>query len=198
MHFNSKEHMAQELLAGKRFKTTNGSVIYFDPKQSASPFRYDYDAMSAAWDSYGNDIWEEVKPSVHQDLIDSYQPGQAWQYRLEDEDSFIDCKVDDEWVEPEWKETTSYRLHPHNTLIQEHNKGAKIQYYSEGNWVNVWKPNWLENIQYRIKPITVHEWMFKAIGSTKWMIEVLLMSEEEAKSYFKDVEYRQTGRSWEE
>jgi hypothetical protein len=154
--------------------------------------------MGVAWNSYDRDIWEEVKPNVHQDLRNSYQPGQAWQYKLKSEDFYRNCTKDDEWVEPEWHEATSYRLHPYNTLIQEYNNGAKIQHNSDGEWLDIAKPDWFDSVQYRIKPTTVHEWMFKAIGSTKWMIEVLLMSEEEAKSYFKDVEYRQTGRSWEE
>jgi hypothetical protein len=44
---------------------------------------------------------------------------------------------------------------------------------------------------------TVYEWMLKSKFSHKWMVEDLLMSEEEAKDYFDKHEYQKTGRSWE-
>jgi hypothetical protein len=196
MQFESKTHMTKALLDGRWFRVGTSGTIHYD-ETYANPFRLDNTDIGNLWELYNKDIWTEVKPRhPHQDLMDSYQPGQAWQYWTSS-GSYQSCKANGLWVEPTWGPSNRYRLHPHNTLIQAYNSGAKIQCTKDGNWMDTANPSWIDYIQYRIKPTTIYEWMFKAIGSTKWMIEVLLMTEDEAKNYFKDVEYRQTGRSWE-
>jgi hypothetical protein len=179
--------------------------------------------MDRVWEDYGEDIWEEVtthrmpifngawdlcqrtlveeaKPRhVHQDLIDSYQDGQAWQYKMAGEDAYSDCKKNGVWVEPKWGARKTYRLHPHNELIQAHNNSAKIQAYVCGDWVEEPYPDWYEDTKYRIAPtkefVLIYEWRFKTPGG--WMIESLLMSEKDAKVYFERHEYQKTGRYWE-
>jgi hypothetical protein len=203
MKFNSKAHMAQELIAGKRFENHVGGVIFYDAS-SYNPYRYDEDEMSGVWDTYCKDIWTEIECEerhVHQDLIDSYKEGQAWQYSIPPMcDFYSDCKKDGAWVEPEWSEDSIYRLHPYNDLIQAHRNGAEIQYNTFcGKWVDTANPNWLEVIRFRIKPTpkVVYEWMYKSKFTNKWLVEDVLMCEKEAKDRFRKREYRKTGRSWE-
>jgi hypothetical protein len=131
MKFESK---AQELL-GKRFRNDNGDTIYFDP----------------------NEVWTEVKPRhIHQDLIDSYREGQAWQYtNCKTTDVWEDCFCAEEyWFEPLWNRSNQYRLHPHNDLIQAHSNGAVIQVKGNDEWGDAPNPSWFEDTQYRIKPQT--------------------------------------------
>jgi hypothetical protein len=199
MKFESKAHMAQELIAGKRFKNESGSIIHFDDNKEF-PFRYGDHPLTLLWGSFASDVWDEVKPShVHQDLIDAYKAGQAWQYtQLGMIGLYRDCKANGVWVEPDWDECVTYRLHPHNALIQEHRDGAKIKAYICGDWIEEPNPDWYEDTKYRVKPDTntVYEWMLKSRFNHKWMVEDLLMSEEEAKDYFDEHEYQKTGRSW--
>jgi hypothetical protein len=110
---------------------------------------------------------------------------------------YTDCECDGEWTEPAWDERITYRLHPHNDLIQAHKNGAKIQAYVCGDWVEEPYPDWYEDTQYRVKPDTktVHEWMFK--GDDGWGVISALMSEREAEKCFAGHEYRKTGRAWE-
>jgi hypothetical protein len=198
MKFDSKKQMAQELLSGKRFKNTAGLVIHYDTR-FPNPFRCGANDMIGVWNTYNEDIWTEVKSHhAHQNLIDSYQEGQAWQYMEPVRGAYRDCKNNGVWVEPDWEELNTYRLHPHNEIIQKHRNGAKIQAHFCGNWVDDSNPCWHESIRYRVKPTTeiVYEWMFKP--NQKWVIMSVLMSEEEAKKCFDGREYRKTGRSWEE
>jgi hypothetical protein len=68
MKFESKAHMAQELINGKRFTNNGEFVIYYDPTH-VNPFRCNSDEMSHIWDTYYLDIWAEDNPQhVHQDL----------------------------------------------------------------------------------------------------------------------------------
>jgi hypothetical protein len=199
MKFDSKSHMVQELIAGKQFESSSGAIICYNAAFS-NPFRYDEDAMLSIWDAYDEDIWTEVKQHhVHQDLIDNYRKGQAWQYKPAGKELYTDCIVSGIWVEPVWAEDTVYRLHQHNDLIQAHRKGAEIQVYDQGEWVNVFNISWHEDTQYRIKPATstVYEWIYKSKYDNKWLVEDTLMSEKEAKDRFRKREYRKTGRSWE-
>jgi hypothetical protein len=199
MKFNSKAHMAQELIAGKRFKDNAGFVIYYDEKL-IDPFRCGEDELRDAWCDYNRDIWTEVKPRhIHQDLIDSYEEGQAWQYRYSVDDDWLNVTYSSVFCEPSWKEKTHYRLHPHNEHILAHRNGAKIQAHICGEWVEQVTPDWYTDTQYRIKPDTkvVHEWMYKARFSQKMLVEPLLMTEEEAKEFFDDQPHQKTGRSWE-
>jgi hypothetical protein len=159
MKFESKAHMAQELMSGKRFTNNGEFVIYYDPTR-VNPFRCNSYEMSHIWDAYYLDVWEEVKPKhVHQDLIDSYREGQVWQYRHNSKASWLDLS----------------------------------------NHLTSWQPDWDEDTQYRIKPATkiVYEWMFKSKFEDKWMIEEVLLDEEEAKTCFKEHAYRKTGREFE-
>lgn len=201
MRFESKAHMAQELLSGKRFRNKAGTIIHYNENKSYSPFRIGEDSMSSTWDTYIKDIWEEVKPRhVHQDLIDSYEKGQAWQY-LEPHMAGLwqDSKSCNTWIEPCWNERNEYRLHPYNDLIQAFNNGAKIQYNYNGKWADTTNPNWCVYLQHRIKPTTktIYEWMYKSMLDNKWEVESLIMDEKEAKKYFCKQEYKKTGRSWE-
>jgi hypothetical protein len=199
MKFNSKVHMAQELIAGKRFADDIDVVVYYDEKLP-NPFRYGSSEMNGIWDDYNKDIWTEVKPRhVHQDLIDSYQEGQVWQYRHSSNANWRDLSNHLTDWQPDWKEDTQYRLHPHNELIQAHRNGAKIQAYICGDWIEEPYPDWYEDTQYRVKPVTktVYEWMFKTKYKNNWIVESILLSEEEAKHYFNKHEYQKTGRSWE-
>jgi hypothetical protein len=201
MKFKSKAHMAQELIAGKRFKTSAGTIIYYND-ELVNPFRCEEDEMSGIWDSYILDIWTELKsPHIHQYLIDSYREGQAWQYTTASlRGLYLSIKNQDEWVEPSWDECIVYRLHPHNELIQEHRNGAKIQTYVCGSWIEEYNPDWYEDSQYRVKPNTktVYEWMFMSKLSYAWELEALLLSEEGAGEFYGDAyKYRKTGRSWE-
>jgi hypothetical protein len=202
MKFKSKAHLARELISGKRFMTRAGTVIHYNDEFS-NPFRCEEDEMRGIWDSYNLDIWTEIEDKerhIHQDLIDSYQEDQAWQFSLPSMcDVYYNCKKDDEWIEPEWDQNVTYRLHPYNDLIQAHRNGAVIQYKTFCNkWVDTPNPNWLEVIQFRIKPPTkvVYEWIYKSKFTDKWLVEELLMSEEEAKRHFNKREHRKTGRSW--
>jgi hypothetical protein len=200
MKFKSKAHMAQELMAGKRFADDIDVVVYYDEKLP-NPFRYGSNEMLSIWDDYSKDIWTEVKPKhVHQDLIDSYQDGQVWQYRHNINADWLDLSNHLTSWQPDWKEDTQYRLHPHNDLIQAYHNGAKIQVYSNSEWVDIeLEPYWHEASQYRIKPLTkiVYEWAAETGFSHRLMIIPLLMSEEEASEYFHGRKYRKTGRSWE-
>jgi hypothetical protein len=156
--------------------------------------------MSSIWNEYDKDIWTEVKPRhIHQDLIDSYQEGQVWQYRNDGDANWINLSTRCVYRQPAWKEDTQYRLHPHNDLIQAHRNGAKIQTYICGDWVEEPNPDWYEDTQYRIKPLTktVYEWMFNPKCSNNWVVISELMSEEKAERYFIENGYRKTGRSWE-
>jgi hypothetical protein len=225
MKFDSKAHMVRELLAGKKFKdrTRNNGILYYD-ERLINPFQYGKEPAFGIWQMYDKDIWEEIKPqntpiiggpydlcqsnvveevkprNVHQDLIDSYQEGQAWQYTEPHMDGlYQDCRCHNVWVEPCWDESTIYRLHPHNAFIQAHRNGAKIQAYICGDWVEEPHPDWYEDTQYRVKPATktVYEWMSKNQLDGAWVTTSLLMSEEEAKRHFIGYEYQKTGRSWE-
>jgi hypothetical protein len=113
---------------------------------------------------------------------------------------YQDCRCHDVWVEPCWDESTIYRLHPHNDLIQAHRNGAKIQVCSNGEWVDIeLEPYWYEDAQYRIKPSTkiVYEWMYKPKSGNNWFIAYMLMDEKLAKVELTKYEYRKTGRTWE-
>jgi hypothetical protein len=207
--------MAQELISGKRFFLLHDGAhriaeIYYDAKAMGSPFRIRSmpkgSEMKSSWDDWGKDIWEEIKPRhVHQDLIDSYQEGQAWQYRPTCSPRWENCRYrSGGWFIPEWREGVDYRLHPHNELIQAHSNGAEIQYYTHGDdeycWVDDPTPCWDTYLMYRIKPklATLYEWMVRKHGA--WHVQSELCTESEAPSVFSAgyiVKYRKTGRSWE-
>jgi hypothetical protein len=197
MKFDSKAHMAQELIAGKKFTSHLGGTIHYDPSEDLTcPFRYGDKSIGGVWELYNRDIWEEVKSHhVHQDLIDSYQEGQLWQFKGPDQKDWDSILIS----RPRWCPSFSYRLHPHDGLIQAHSRGVKIQEYIHGKWVESTNPSWDEDIQYRIKPNTktVYEWMFNPKCSNNWVIISELMSEEKAERYFIENGYRKTGRSWE-
>jgi hypothetical protein len=115
---------------------------------------------------------------------------------------YADCVLNGVWIKPSWDERITYRLHPHNALIQAHQCGAKIQAYVDalGAWVEQANPDWDTDVQYRVKPTTkvIHEWMFMAKLSYAWELEALLLSEEEAGEFYGDAyKYQKTGRSWE-
>jgi hypothetical protein len=202
MKFDSKAHMAQELISGKRFTGDSEFVIYYDSKH-VNPFRCNSDEMSGIWNSYCLDIWVEDKQHrAHQNLIDSYKEGQAWQYKGATKNtSFWVNSIDDDgdWCEPSWLRSVQYRLHPHNELIQAFNKGAKIEYLTSDGWAETTHPTWNEDTQYRIKPSTkiVYEWMYKPKSSNNWFIAYMLMDENLAKVELAKYEYRKTGRAWE-
>jgi hypothetical protein len=201
MKFKSKAHLAQELINGKKFVTRAGTVIHYNDEYS-NPFRCEEDGMLGIWNLYNIDIWTEVVElrHIHQDLIDSYQEGQAWQFTIPNMDGrYANCTNQGVWIKPAWEEHVTYRLHPLNDFIQAHNSGAKIEYYVRGNWVVDADPDWYEYIQYRVKPVTqtVYEWMYKSKYDNKWLVEDVLMSEKEAKAQFHEREYQKTGRSWE-
>ncbi len=61
MRFESKTHMAQCLLEGRRFRDEYGCEIFFDPSKSRSPFRYGDEDLDWKW-NYFNDEWEEIIP----------------------------------------------------------------------------------------------------------------------------------------
>jgi hypothetical protein len=202
--------MAQELIAGKRFVNKHSDVIRYDESFRNSPFRIsrynnidDSVPMVDEWNAFGQNIWTEVKPcNVHQDLIDSYKEGQAWQYKGATKNtSFWSDSIDDagDWCEPSWLSSVQYRLHPYNDLIQAHRNGAKIQAYICGEWVEEPNPDWYEDTEYRIKPSTkiVYEWMYKPKSSNNWFIAYMLMDEKLAKVELVKYEYRKTGRAWE-
>ena len=149
---------------------------------------------------------------IHQDLIDSYKPGQAWQFKQrqawqfkQNRGDWEDCIHDKTglWFQPTWRTNVDYRLHPHNELIQAHRNGEEIQYYTHGDdeycWVDDPTPCWDTYLMYRIKPklATLYEWMVRKHGA--WHVQSELCTESEAPSVFSAgyiVEYRKTGRSW--
>jgi hypothetical protein len=203
MKFKSKAHMVQELIAGKRFLDTESrdkSIIYYDP-DAPSPFRYGNLSMAAVWNRFYKDIWQEIESShVHQDLIDSYKEGQAWQYKEAHQAAWHNSKNADTWMSPVWNETTEYRLHYHNDLIQEFNAGADIEFFDDyhNKWVSASSPTWDEGTKYRIKAKTktVYEWM--ACYDGKWRISGTVMTEAHAAKCFNlAAEYQKTGRSFE-
>lgn len=99
------------------------------------------------------ELREQCKPRhVHQELIDNYQEGQAWQLKSRSTPDWCDSKIG-KWLEPEWLVDHEYRIHPHNDLIQAHKNGAKIQVMESGGyWSDADKPTWEEHLKYRIKP----------------------------------------------
>jgi hypothetical protein len=199
MKSDSKARPAQELIEGKRFKSITGLVIY-DDETFTKPFYHNSDEMFVVWERYNEDVWTEVKERhIHQDLIDIYQDGQAWQYRNDSDADWVDLSTRFVYRQPAWKKDTQYRLHPHNDLIQAHRNGAKIQVYIHGDWVEEPDPDWYVYTQYRIKPITttVYEWMYKHNSNDNWFIAAMIMSEERAKVELSNYKYRKTGRSWE-
>jgi hypothetical protein len=221
MKFESKAHMAQELLSGKRFRTAEAEIFYSE--KQLQPFRFrmlnwDHSApIESSWLNFNKDIWEEVKTPperhIHQDLIDSYKPGQAWQFKQrqvwqfkQNRGDWKDCIHDKTgvWFQPTWRTDVDYRLHPHNELIQAHRNGAEVQHYTHGDdeycWVDDPTPCWDTYLEYRIKPkqATLYEWMVRKHGA--WHVHSELCTEFEAPSVFSAgyiVEYRKTGRSWE-
>jgi hypothetical protein len=74
--------------------------------------------------------------------MDTYQDGQAWQYRIDDAADWLNLFTQFVYQQPAWNEDTQYRLHPHNDLIQAHRNGAKIQAYICGDWVEEPNPDW--------------------------------------------------------
>jgi hypothetical protein len=207
MKFESKGHMARELLAGKRFtcKRSYGVItIYYDETYMGgiSPFVVSCNnkgvfSMTNEWNFYSTVEWEEVKPRhVHQDLIDSYQEGQVWQCRTDTEDNWTDM---DE--APSWLSSLEYRLHPHNDIIQAYRNGAEIQLYADGKWLDVVEPFWIERTEYRVKPKatkTVYEWVVKNMDSSEWVIIDRLLTEDEIKAEAcADDVYFKTGRFFE-
>ena len=135
----------------------------------------------------------------HQHLIDSYKPEDTLQFKnlkypLQ---GWIECSG-----RPEWNEDYDYRIHPHNDLIKAWKKGAKIEAYIVGDWVEERNPDWYEDTQYRIKPATktVHEWIYEAsVGNVNYFVSTWLTDENV--EYFFGIDtpkqkYK-TGRSWE-
>lgn len=194
-------HMAHALVQGKRFRVGTGGVIYYD-KRFTNHFRFENTDIGVLLELFDQDIWTEVTPvHTHQVLIDSYQEGQAWQFTLPYmQGVYADCEGCGVWIEPAWDERGTYRLHPHNTLIQEHRRGATVQAYICGDWIEEPSPDWYEDTKYRVKPATstVYEWMCKPKLGHTWELEELLLTEEEAKEYYLNGhDYQKTGRSWE-
>lgn len=222
MKFSSKEHFIRALLSGKQFRMVGGGVAYFDAS-ATNPFRYGTGTMDKLWNVYSQDVWEEVTPTciingawdlcqhprkakgaderhVHQDLIDTYKMGQAWQYLEPDTDCvWKDCKSCSTWIEPSWNTRNKYRIHPHNDLIQAHKNGAKIQAFINGECVDDDNPTWDTKITYQLKPATklIYEWMFKSPVTGAWNIVDSLMTEDEARRHFTVTKHEKTGRSWE-
>jgi hypothetical protein len=69
MKFESKMHMVQELIAGKRFANKHGDIIRYDESFPNSPFRVNHYAntdgsvpMGSEWNAIGQNIWTEVSP----------------------------------------------------------------------------------------------------------------------------------------
>lgn len=87
--------------------------------------------------------------SRHQALIDSYDPEDMWQVKIND-------KWDNLHVKPLWAEEREYRLHPHNDLIKAYKKGAKIECkHKDKEWRDASSDDiryWYEYAEYRIKP----------------------------------------------
>jgi hypothetical protein len=125
MKFESKAHMAQELLAGKQFSDRNGGIIHFDNSSVYEPFRYDGDKMYGAWSRWMEDMWTEVKPHhTHQDLIQAFNSGAEIEYF---EDSI------NRWLpemSPTWSENVKYRVKPKTKTVYE------WMYLAHGNtWI---------------------------------------------------------------
>jgi hypothetical protein len=197
MKFESKAHMAQELLAGKKFKRASGGVVFYNEEKN-SPFRYQFSDTDCdvdyKWAYLNEDVWEEVKPRhIHQDLIDSYQEGQAWQFKRINQESWENCVLllKQMWFEPHWEELYTYRLHPHNDLIQAHRNGAKIQAYIVGDWVDEAHPDWYEDTQYRIQPSTktVYEWIHSTSLGMAYGYRTVFLHDDDVESYFGSDNY---------
>jgi hypothetical protein len=202
MKFESKAHMAQELMAGKRFTYRDLGVVFFD-EYEPYPFRHENKGMSLLWTEFNKDVWEEVTSRhIHQDLIDSYQDGQAWQYReLTDGAQWENCITPKmEWLKPNWDERYFYRINPHNDLIQAFNNGSEIEFFEDSinRWLHVMSPSWDESIKYRVKPKTktVYEWMYLAYGNT-WILDHVLETESDASKRWKCTPHQKTGRLFE-
>jgi hypothetical protein len=208
MKFESKAHMAQELIAGKKFKRASGGVVFYNEEKN-SPFRYQFSDTDCdvdyKWAYLNEDVWEEVKPRhIHQDLIDSYQEGQAWQRTANNwSNNWIDLKNDDGSCRtPDWTDSCKYHLHPHNELIQAHRNGAKIQAYIVGDWVEEANPDWYEDIKYHIQPSTkiVYEWIHSTSLGMAYGYRTVFLHDDDVESYFGSDHYSykaKTGRSWE-
>lgn len=114
MKFESKAHMAQELMAGKRFTTKQldgetVTVFYDEATEGASPFTIKYDdvecAMSSEWDSFCLDIWTEVEPEPETKTV--YE----WMFKPTSSNTWViepvlmTEKEAAEWFEVEYRKT---------------------------------------------------------------------------------------------
>lgn len=87
--------------------------------------------------------------SRHQALIDSYDTEDTWKRKRKGV-SFWEVYATGQ--EPEWAEETYYELHKHNDLIKAWKRGAKIESYICGEWIEEPTLDWYEDTKYRIKP----------------------------------------------
>jgi hypothetical protein len=98
MKFNSKAHMAQELISGKRFQSVSGLEICYDDRYT-KPFRYCSNTMLDICDAYSLDIWEEVKSCANTRV------------------NHGECA--DIELKPYWHEDSQYRIKPTTKTIYE-------------------------------------------------------------------------------
>jgi hypothetical protein len=216
MKFESKSDMAQALVSGKQF-SDGVSILYFDHTQF-HPFRYGTESMpDSVWSSWSEDIWTEVTPTtikmfaekvtprhIHQDLIDSYEEGQAWQ--IMGLGGWVNYERDGLWATPEWQIDQQYRIHKHNELIQAHKKGIEIErLMGDGTWISTPDPMWYNDYEYRIKPTikkkTVYEWIHSTSMGDSYGYYTIFLSDDAVDSYFgcrEECVFREkTGRSLE-
>jgi hypothetical protein len=107
-------------------------------------------------------------------------------------------------MSPVWNETTEYRLHYHNDLIQEFNAGAEIEFFDSllNGWVSTSTPIWDEKVKYRIKSKTetVYELLI-CNDKNEWYLDYKVRSESEIRKVYGDRELNgkliKTGRSFE-
>jgi len=86
-----------------------------------------------------------------------YIKGQAWQYKKQQDNEWIDCYLNEKWLEPHWLKGCIFRLHPHNQYIQSFLQGEKIQLFCPAInkmdisvWLEDITPDWNEKNHYRV------------------------------------------------
>ena len=206
----NKPFNLEEFKAGQKSLTRDGRVATFVGIRTDGRAVYEHPDGWLLTITDKGFWWKNELPSIndlvsmvsrHQALIDSYDLEDTCQRKYHCANEwFTLSKV------PKWKEHNNYRLHPHNDLIKAHKKGAKIEAYIVGDWVEEPNPDWYEDTQYRIKPEvtkattkTVYEWLVKYHGNKFWEVLNEIHTEENIKFLAKKLHfsYHRTGRSWE-
>ena len=138
----------------------DGEIVHqdeFDAKDLEVPYTDDY-TVYVVPDSVVNFIQDQLTSTVnrHKELIDRYMVNNT--YLIDSEEDEGGWRTLTKGVEPKWLPCRDYMLHPHNSLIIAHTKGARIQVFdidgvsTEPYWYNDPNPTWDLSLLYRVHP----------------------------------------------